>query len=335
MMNDMTHKPRVTIIVLGGTITMVPQASGGISPSISGDELVAAVPQLESVANLTVVTPFLVPGASLTFAQMDTVTELIRDAGNTGDDGVVVVQGTDTIDETAFLIDLAGVAAAGNLAVVVTGAMRGAAAPGADGHANLLAAVTVAAAPQARGKGTLVVLNDEVHAACFVQKMDTGLPSAFVSPGVGPVGSVTEGQFRLRMLPHVPANSALRLINAAPVGMVATGLGDDGRLIDQMLDAGYEGAVIAAMGAGHVPVQIVSKLEKLSGLMPVVLSTRVPGGVVFTQSYGFPGSEIDLLRRGLIPSGILPPHKARLLLACLLGNTKSRDDIELQFRAFA
>lgn len=314
---------------------MMPQASGGISPSVSGDALIAQVPQLAKIANLYVLTPFLVPGASLSYANIATVSDMIRDAARKGDDGVVVVQGTDTIEETAFLLELSSETTSESPAIVVTGAMRGAAAPGADGSANLLAAVTVAASPSAREKGVLVVVNDEVHAACFVQKIDTGLPSAFASPGLGPIGTVTEGQLRIRMLPHVPSMHTLSTRDARPVAVVTTGLGDDGRMLDAVSAAGFQGAVIVAMGAGHVPEQIVHRLEALASQMPVVLATRVPGGAVFTNSYGFAGSEIDLIRRGLIPAGVLPPHKARLLLACLLGAGASHRAIESRFRAFA
>jgi L-asparaginase len=328
-------KPKVTVIVLGGTITMVPQATGGIAPSVTGDDLVAAVPALDAIADIDVVTPFLVPGASLSFAQMATVADMVAAAGANGAGGIVVVQGTDTIDETSFLIDLACESGPDHAAIVVTGAMRGATAPGADGHANLLAAVTVAASPEARGLGTLVVLNDEVHAARYVQKTDTGLPSAFAAPGLGPIGTVTEGRFRLRLIPTAVSAPAVSLAEAAPVAIVQTGLGDDGRLIDAIADAGFQGAVVAAMGAGHVPAATVERLEKLATTMPVVLSTRVPGGAVFEKSYGFAGSEIDLIRRGLIPAGILPPHKARLLLACLVGAGFDTEEILGQFQTFA
>jgi len=324
---------RVKVIVLGGTITMMPQKSGGIAPSLSGEDLVTSVPQLTAIASVEVVTPFLVPGASLSFDQMAAVADLVRTAATDGMDGVVVVQGTDTIDETAFLLDL--VMRSDDPALVVTGAMRGAAAPGADGHANLVSAVTVAAADDAGGLGALVVLNDEVHAARFVKKMDTGLPSAFMSPGLGAIGTVTEGAFRLRMRPVSIARPSVSLSKVAPVAIVKTGLGDDGRLIDALQDLGYEGAVVEGTGAGHVPQQIVERLARLSGQMPVVLATRVPGGPVFTSSYGFSGSEIDLIGRGLVPAGLLPPHKARLLLACLVGAGLSRSEIEAQFKAFA
>jgi L-asparaginase len=191
-------RPKVHIIVLGGTITMVPQSTAGIAPSISGADLVAAVPALAAVAQITVATPFLVPGASLSFEQMRTVDQLVDQGLEEGAHGVVVVQGTDTIDETVFLLDLAYRRSG---PVVVTGAMRGANAPGADGNANLLAAVTVAACADARDLGVLVVLNDEIHAARFVSKQHKALPSSFASPGFGPVGHVIEGRARIAMRP--------------------------------------------------------------------------------------------------------------------------------------
>jgi len=326
-------KPNVKVIVIGGTITMTPQKSGGIAPSLTGEDLISAIPQLVEIATVDVITPFLVPGASLTFEQMSRVADLIKASAHGNVDGVVIAQGTDTIDETAFLLDL--VVGAGDPTLVVTGAMRGATAPGADGHANIVSAITVAASARARGLGTLVVLNDEVHAACFVQKMDTGLPSAFMSPGIGPIGSVSEGRFRLHTKPAISRPKTLDRLAAAPVAIVKTGLGDDGRLLDVLPELGFRGAIIEATGAGHVPQQIVERLAKLVEYMPVVLATRVPAGPVFNASYGFPGSEMDLVGRGLIPAGLLPPHKARLLLACLVGSDRSLDEIKAQFGVFA
>lgn len=331
--NDVDMKPSVKIIVLGGTITMTPQKSGGIAPSLTGEDLISAIPQLADIATVDVVTPFLVPGASLTFEQMSQVADLIKASAHENVDGVVIAQGTDTIDETAFLLDL--VLQPGDPTLVVTGAMRGAAAPGADGHANIVSAITVAASDGAKGLGTLVVLNDEVHAACFVQKMDTGLPSAFMSPAIGPIGSVTEGKFRLRTKPAIAPLQTLDRLAPAPVAIIKTGLGDDGRLLDILPELGFRGAIIEATGAGHVPQQIVERLANLVERMPVVLATRVPAGPVFNASYGFPGSEMDLIGRGLIPAGLLPPHKARLLLACLVGSGFALDEINAHFKAFA
>lgn len=325
-------RPVVHIIVLGGTITMAPQATAGIAPSVSGAELVAAVPALADVAEIHVTTPFLVPGASLSFAQMRQIDELTHQALSAGAQGVVVVQGTDTIDETAFLLDLTHRHAG---PVVVTGAMRGAAAVSADGSGNLLAAVTVAASPVARDLGALVVLNDEVHAARFVAKLHKALTSSFGSPGLGPLGHVIEGEARIALRPaRLDVGLRRAMPEAAQVAIVSTGLGGDDRMISAIPGLGYQGLVIEAMGAGHLPANLVAASERVAQSMPVVLASRVPGGPIFAKTYGFPGSEIDLLGRGLISAGALSAHKARLLLALLLGDGRATSDIATAFAAF-
>jgi len=326
-------KPKVCIIVLGGTITMAPGKAAGIVPALSGTDLVAAVPALAEVAEITVSTPFLVASASLSFANMREVDALADEAFTADAHGVVVVQGTDTIDETAFLLDLAH-RHAGPL--VVTGAMRGAAAPSADGHANLLAAVRVAAAPAARGLGVLVVLNDEIHAARFVVKMHKAALSSFGSPGFGPLGHVVEGKVHIPLrLTRIDVGLQQSAMTAAPVAMVSVGLGDDGRIISALPSLGYEGLVVEAMGAGHLPADLVAATEEIAKAMPVVLASRVPGGPIFSNTYGFPGSEIDLLGRGLIGAGFLSAHKARLLLALMVGAGHAVPETTRAFAAFS
>ena len=325
-------KSKVHIIVLGGTITMAPQSTAGIAPSITGAELVAAVPALAQVAEISVATPFLVPGASLSFAQMGQVDELVHQAMDEGAHGVVVVQGTDTIDETAFLLDLT-YHGAGPL--VVTGAMRGASAAGADGNANLLAAVTVAACAEARDLGVLVVLNDEIHAARFVAKQHKALPSSFASPGLGPLGHVIEGGARVALRPaRIDAGLGRPVPEAAPIALASVGLGDDDRMIGAVPGLGYKGLVVEAMGAGHLPGKLVPACEQVARDMPVILASRVLGGPIFARTYGFPGSEIDLLGRGLIGAGLLSAHKARLLLSLLVGEGRERAGIASAFALF-
>jgi L-asparaginase len=246
------------------------------------------------------------------------VAVLLREQFTDGVDGAVVVQGTDTIEDTAFVLDLL---TDGSRPVVVTGAMRGPQAPGADGPANLLAAVTVAGDHRLVGHGVTVVLNDEIHAARWVQKCHTGLTSAFESPGAGRIGVVVEGRVELLMrpptaLPRVTA--ALSLPNR--VAQVSLGLGEEGWLLSALPALGYFGAVVECMGAGHVPAAAVPALVALIDQMPVILCTRVRAGRVFLKTYGFPGSEMDLIARGLIPCGHLSAGKARLLLSLLLAS---------------
>lgn len=309
--------PRILLLGTGGTIAMASDAGGAIKPALQADELVRAVPALERIAALETVAYSNKPGATLTLRDLASLSDVIADGFDRGCQGAVVVQGTDTIEETAFALELL---ARSTLPVVVTGAMRGAQAPGADGPSNLLAAVTVAASPDAAGLGTLVVLGDEAHAARHVQKTHTTLPSAFRSPGAGPLGTIQEGQFRLFgwQAPLPAVRVAAARLDETPVALLRIGLDDDGRMLRALPQLGYQGAVIEAMGAGHVPAWLAPDIGALAARMPVVLSTRVAAGPVLRITYGFPGSESDLLARGAIHGGSLGGLKARLLLRLLL-----------------
>ncbi len=316
--------PRVLVVSLGGTITMT-AASGtdGIRPTLDADQLLATEPRLARVARLDAIMPMGLPGASLTLQHLRQVAAVLRTRLNGAPDspvGAVVVQGTDTIEETAFVLDL--LAAQDSASIVVTGAMRGPQAAGADGPANLLAAVATAADTRLRDLGVVVVLNDEIHAARWAQKTHTALTSAFASPGTGAIGAVVEGKVQLFARPAcriaLPGDAANCDAAPAAIAQVALGLGEDGRMLPALTSLGYAGAVVEGMGAGHVPAACVQNLEKLAAAMPVILCTRVRAGRVFTGTYGFQGSEMDLLSRGLIPGGSVPAAKARLLLSLLL-----------------
>ncbi len=323
--------PRLIMLSLGGTITMVPQAGGGIAPKLGAAELVASVPDLAEVAEIEADSPARLPSPSLAPDHLVAVARRIEDAFAAGADGAVVIQGTDTIEESAFLLD---VLVAGEKPVVITGAMRGADAPGADGPANLLAAARVAASPEARGLGTLAVLNYDIHAARFVQKSHTTLPSAFASPMAGAIGAVAEGRpmffARVARMPCLGAAAG----PPPPVALIRWAMGDDGRMLGALPDLGYAGAVIEGMGAGHVPANAAEAVGALAAQMPVVLASRSVAGPVFTQTYGYPGGEIDLIRRGAIPAGILTGLKARLLLGLALRGGGGREAAEAAFAAY-
>jgi len=325
------HRPKILVVSLGGTITMTRDSTGAITPTLSAADLVHAVPGIESVADIEAVSLMRIPGASLSLDNLLELAALIEDATASGKDGVVVIQGTDTIEETAFTLDLLLKTEA---PVVVTGAMRGPEAAGADGPANVLAAAIVAADARSGRFGTLVVLNDEIHAARFVQKSHTALPSAFTSPSAGPVGLVVEGGAVFHVLLARKEPLAWNLQSPdQPVALVCMALGDDGRILRALSDLGYRGAVLAGMGAGHVPADVVPLVRDLVRTMPVVLATRVHSGPVFSNTYGFPGSEKDLLAAGVQWAGSLNPLKARLLLMLILRQAADRSQIEDAFRA--
>jgi L-asparaginase len=318
------------VLGLGGTIAMTSAPGGGVSPALTASDLVAAVPGLSELAVELRVRDFRnKPGASLDFADLYELAAAIDEALKDGCAGAVVTQGTDTIEETAYVLDLL---LAADAPVVVTGAMRHPAMAGADGPANILAAIQVAASPCARGLGCLVVLNDQVHAARWVRKAHTGSPAAFVSPGHGPLGHVIEGRVRIpARIRRSPARGFVPR-RSTRVGLVTIALGDDGTLVEAL--AGHvDGLVVAAFGAGHVPAAVAPVLGKLAGHIPVVLASRTGAGPVHRVTYGFPGSERDLLARGLISAGCLDPLKARIMLHLLIASGTGDAGIRKAFEA--
>lgn len=325
--------PKLLLVSLGGTITMTPAASGGVVPTLTAEDLLAAVPALAGLAELEAVSPRRLPSASLRLDDLLEVAALIKARLSSGVDGAVVVQGTDTLEETAFVLDLL---IESERPVVVSGAMRNPQSAGADGPANLLSAVTVAASPAAASLGTLVCLNDEIHAARFVQKSHTALPSAFSSPQAGPLGLVAEGRAMLHLglkRAQQPALTPQAGVDA-PVALLKMALDDDGRLLKALPGLGYRGCVLEGMGAGHVPAAVAPLVTDLARQMPVVLATRVAAGPAFTTTYGYPGSEIDLIDRGALSAGTLSGLKARLLLMLLLRSQVDRAAVEAGFRRY-
>jgi len=333
---------RVALFTLGGTIasTSAPgparpaesltAAGGGVTPRLTGADLLAAVPGLDAVgADLDVHDFRRIPSSSLAISDVIALAAAIRQQVAAGAAGVVVTQGTDTMEETAFLLDLLW---DGDAPVVVTGAMRNPTLAGPDGPANVLAAAHVAASPAARGRGCLVVFADEIHAARYVRKSHTTSVAAFTSPLAGPLGLVTEG--RVVMLAsgparlNIPAPVAASNVRTALVTMV---LGDDGELLRAAVGR-FEGLVVAGFGAGHAPAAVAADLGALAARIPVVLASRTGTGMVLAHTYAYPGSERDLRRRGLIGAGFLDPLKARILLHVLLAAGAGRAEIAAAFR---
>lgn len=312
------QRPTVAMYSLGGTIAMTPDGvSGGVTPALSAEEILAAVPALADSGVTVRVRDFRqLPSPSLSLTDLAELAAAIDVELRTGEvDGVVITQGTDTIEETAFFLDLRH---DHDQPIVVTGAMRNPTTAGADGPANLHAAIIAATDPRLRGTGCLVVLADEIHTARGVRKSHTTSPAAFTSPRTGPVGRVAEGKVQLAAgftpRPHLALGPALR---PARVGLYTVALGDDGALLSGWEEA-CDGLVVAAFGAGHVPAGLVPVLDRLAARVPVVLASRIGNGPVLAATYGYPGSEKDLLGRGLVSAGDLSPYQARLLLHALL-----------------
>ena len=328
-MNESTPRARILVITLGGTIASTSSdAHEGVVPQLGARELIAAVPALHDVADIEALAFRQVPSGDLTLGDVVALARRIGEALAQGVDGVVVTQGTDTIEETSFALDLLCDV---EIPVVVTGAMRNPTLASPDGPGNLLAAVRVAASHDARGLGCVVVLNDEVHAARFVRKTHSSSLATFQSPGAGPLGWVSEENVRIVLRGPALAHVHLDADVVPEVALVSCALGDDGRLVRTLSELDYRGAVIDGFGGGHVPSSMVDALEAAHRAMPVVLCSRTGAGEVLAHTYGFVGSESDLLARGLVAGGALDGRKARVALSLALAASPGRAEAVAHF----
>lgn len=307
------------MLSLGGTIVMSQDAAGGNArpDDSAGERLLAAVEtgveiQAHPLANVS--------SSDVRPHHLAAVLAAARTTVDEGADGVVLTHGTDTLEETAFLLERYWDREA---PLVVTGAMRPASDLGADGPANLRDAVRTATAPSARGLGVLVVLDGHAHLADQVTKASSRSVSAFASVPSGPLAIVERDDLRLlqRPLPR-----AARIPGAPPdrlpaVPVLTAGLDEDLELLDHLPPEQLRGLVIAGVGMGHVSPAAMPRLRRLlGGGMPVVVASRTVTGGTSTDHYAYPGSEVDLLEAGAVMAGLLPAPKARLLLQALLAD---------------
>ncbi len=322
----MSRRPAVAVIFTGGTISMtVDPVAGGAVPTLTGAELLAAVPGLAGRVDVVPIDLGRTPASHFSFADVLRIRAEIDSAlGDPRLAGVVVVQGTDTLEETAFAWDLCHADAR---PVVVTGAMRNASEPGWDGPANLLGAVRVAASPSARGAGVVVCLDGTVHAADRVAKRHASAVDAFATREGRPLGRVGERDVRLR------ARGARRTLAASPaaavlpVPIVVAALETDGSLLDAMVRDGARGVVVAATGSGNThPDLLRAAVAAGDAGVPVALATRTGAGSV-GPLYAFPGGGATWARAGIALAGDLTPVQARVALALGLGAGLAGDEL--------
>jgi L-asparaginase len=324
----------VLILTTGGTIASLPDPETGAKrPAVSGEELVASVPGLAEVSDVRVEEVASESSWNLGPARMLAVARRANEAlGEPDIEGVVITHGTDTLEETAFLTDLT---LKRDRPAVVVGAMHSPDELSADGPRNLLNAVRVAAAPEASGAGAVVAMADEVHAARWVRKLDSGLVSAFGSPRHGPIGRVTPTSLDMPWVP--PRTYTIEPPDefAREVALVSAYPGIDAAAIDAVVEAtGAAGLVLEGSGSGNIPGTAVPGVERaLARGLAVVIATRVPGGGGGGSGYGSPGGGAQLGELGVLRAGPLSAGKARLLLMTLLASGRSAEAAGHEFAA--
>jgi L-asparaginase len=291
---------------------------------LRGEEVLARLPDVGTAADLEVIDWGLVPASHLRFAQILDIGARIRTAAARADvAGMVVVQGTDVLEETAFAWDLLHRSSA---PVVVVGAMRNAGDPDADGPRNLADAVRVAADRRMRDAGVVVVMDGRILPADDVTKTHSTALDAFQALDLGALGHVDGSdvvierrRMRGRILPSIPEQAA------EPVEIVTAVVSTDGDALRRSVAAGARGVVVAATGSGNTDPDLLSAaVEAMAAGVPVVLVSRCAAGGVGPR-YGFPGGGATWAAAGAILGGTLNGPKARIALSLGLGAGLSGD----------
>ena len=313
-------RARIVLIATGGTLAMQQgREDGACIPALAGEDLVQSVAGIDQLAVLEVQDLANQPSAYMGPVQWGLLAEAVQAAMAREEiSAVVVTHGTDTLEETAYFLELT---LPGNKPVVLVGAQRSASEPDSDGPRNLLDAVRVAVATAARGRGVLVVMNGRISAARDISKVHTCDVAGFSGGEAGYLGDVGPHGVRFRRAESIGSDRQLFPLGREPLPKVAIVTmygGADGSLVEAAVASGASGIVVQALGAGNVnPAVFTALKEVMAKGVTVVIATRVPHGRVMPV-YGFEGGGKTLVDAGAILAGDLSPQKARILLMLAL-----------------
>ena len=322
----MLNKKKVAIVFTGGTISMtVDDKIGAAIPTLSGEQILSMVTNIDKVADIEVLNFDEIPGPHMTPEKLMDLKHYINDLLNREDiSGVVVTHGTDSLEETAYFLDLV---ITSDKPVIVTGAMRSSSELGYDGPSNLSSSVCTAISEKAIGKGVLVVLNNEVLLASEVTKTDTLALNTFKSLSTGPLGIIDCNELVLYKNPDKRLIIDTDYVESK-IALFKSGIGMDESFIHYAVDSGYKGIIVEAMGRGNIPPKMYNGIKYArSKDVPVVIVSRCHSGRVL-DSYGYLGSGRDLRNIGCIFGGSLPGQKARIQLMLALGKTNDLNEIK-------
>ncbi|HAR3103112.1 TPA: asparaginase [Staphylococcus aureus] len=315
------------VIHTGGTISMSQDQSNKV---VTNDTNPISMHQdvINQYAQIDELNPFNVPSPHMTIQHVKQLKDIILEAvTNKYYDGFVITHGTDTLEETAFLLDLIlGI----EQPVVITGAMRSSNEIGSDGLYNYISAIRVASDEKARHKGVMVVFNDEIHTARNVTKTHTSNTNTFQSPNHGPLGVLTKDRVQFHHMPY--RQQALENVNdKLNVPLVKAYMGMPGDIFSFYSREAIDGMVIEALGQGNIPPSALEGIQQLVSLnIPIVLVSRSFNGIV-SPTYAYDGGGYQLAQQGFIFSNGLNGPKARLKLLVALSNNLDKAEIKSYF----
>lgn len=303
----------ILAIHTGGTISMSASGEGVVTTEYN--PIAQQAQQLQNLAHLTNIEIFHLPSPQITITHMQQLAETIRQYAPSID-GVVITHGTDTLEETAYFLDLV---LDSQLPIVITGAMRSSNEIGADGLYNFIAAVRVASDDEAKNKGVLVVFNDEIHTAENITKTHTSNVSTFQSPNFGPIGIITKDAVQFHRYPIIKPIFQ-HIESTLKVGLIKAHCDIDADIFDFYLQQQYSGLVIEALGQGNLPPHLLPKIQYcIQQGMAIILVSRCFNGIA-APIYAYEGGGKQLQQLGVIFSNGLNGPKARLKLLVALSN---------------
>ncbi len=302
---------------------------GGAAPALSGEEIVARVEGLSEVAEFDIINFARLPGPHITPAIMLELAQMVAaELSKPNIDGVVITHGTDTLEETAYFLDLV---LHSDKPVVFVGAMRNSSELSWDGPANLMAAVRVAAAAEARGLGVVVAMSEKIIAANEVTKTHTESVDTFQSRDYGALGLIDKDRILIARRPTEREHIAVTVVEER-VETIKAVSGSDGKFVDFAVQQGVRGIVLEGFGRGNVPPAYLPAIARaVQAGIPVVITSRCPRGRVL-DTYAYDGAGKTLTNLGVMLGGVLPSHKARIKLMLALGAGYSIAQIRQSFQ---
>ncbi|AFH50802.1 L-asparaginase [Ignavibacterium album JCM 16511] len=322
---------KILVVFTGGTFSMmIDRTTGGAIPRYSGSELLDMIPQAKELAEIEYFDFGKYPGPHVTPQLMLQLSREIKNLlSEKHYDGVIVTHGTDTLEETAYFLDLT---INTEIPIVMIGSMKNSSEPDWDGPRNLIDAIHICLNDNSKNLGVLVCLNGEINAASEVTKIYSDSVESFKSLDFGSLGFVQNGKVIYNRLPHYLEKIETDIIDDN-VDMLTVYAGMNEKFFRFSADSGASGIVVEALGVGNVPPPAFEGIKyAVQKGIPVVLTSRCPAGET-DYIYSYPGAGKHLHDIGVIFADYINGQKARIKLIIVLGKTKDINEIRRYFEA--